>query len=320
MRYAVQYQYLVRLCELVMDLSIGKLQQLVMVARAGSFSKAAVELNISQPALSRSIAAIEERYGFQIFNRMGHGIQVTAAGAQVIGQAGPLLQAMRVFDNNLRLFGSGKAGRLQLGLSPLLASEFLAKLAGEFFTPDAQAQLQVMIRSGGDLLEELKNDVIELFFFPETHIEPSLEIDIEPIGNIVPICVVRSTHPLAQRHKLRLEDLRDFPWASSVTPPIDDEALSPARFVCDNYHILREAVLLSDLICICSSAFVSPQLTDGSLREIQVEGLRLPLTTIYKAKLRGRVISPLAEEAVKRMKTYLNPIVPSISEPPPPRA
>lgn len=305
--YAVQCKYDLSLCEFGMDLSIGKLQQLVMVARVGSVSKAAIELNISQPALSRSIAAIEERYGFQIFNRMGHGVEVTAAGAQVIAQAGPLLQAMRVFDSNLRLFSSGKAGRLQLGLSPLLASEFLAKLAGEFFTPDTEAQLQVMIYSGADLLEALKSDAIELFFFPETHIEPSVEIDIEPIGQTAPLCVVRKGHPLAKRHKLRVEDLRDFPWASSVAPPIAPELLSPARFICDNYHILREAVLLSDLICICSTAFVSQQLADGSLQAIKVEGLPLPLTTIYTAKLRGRVRSPLAEEAVKRMKAYLKP-------------
>jgi DNA-binding transcriptional LysR family regulator len=55
-----------------MDISLGKLQQLVAVADSGSFSKAAVELSISQPALSRSIADIERRYGFQIFNRSGH--------------------------------------------------------------------------------------------------------------------------------------------------------------------------------------------------------------------------------------------------------
>lgn len=290
---------------MVMDLSIGKLQQLMTVVRSGSFSKAAVELNVSQPALSRSIAAIEDRYGFQIFNRLGHGVQLTAAGAQVIAQAEPLLHSMRVFDNNLKLFGSGQAGSLSIGLAPLLASQQLAQFAGEFFTPDTQAELRVLIRPGAALLDGLKSDLIEMFFFPEGYIEPCADIDIKPIGTVTPACVVRSAHPLANQQGLTVEDLSAYPWASSVEPPPIAKALNPARLICDNYHILREAVLATDLVCICSTAFVAPQLSEGTLREIQVEGLPLPATTIYAATLRGRISSPLAQDAVKRMRNHL---------------
>src|SRR5262245_48089126 len=118
-----------------MDLSLGKLQQLITVARCGSISRAAEELHITQPALSRSIAAIERRYGFPIFNRIGHGVEPTAAGAQVLSQAEPLLQSMRIFDSNLGLLAAGKAGALKIGLPPLLASQLLADLARDFFTP-----------------------------------------------------------------------------------------------------------------------------------------------------------------------------------------
>lgn len=288
-----------------MDISISKLQQLVTVARTRSFSKAAVELNISQPALSRSIAAIESRYGFQIFNRTGQGVHLTAAGTQVIELAQPMLQTLRVFDNNLRMFGSGKAGTLSLGLAPLLASQLLARFAGGFFTSPTKAQLRVMIGAGALLVDGLKNDRIELFFFPKGYIEPDPEIGTEPVGHIDPICVVRNGHPLAGRRDLSLADLADFPWASSVAPPIIEEALNPAQFVCDNYHILRETVLESDLVCICSSAFVARQLAEGTLREIRVEGLPLPPTTIYAATLRGRVSSPLAEDTVRRMREHL---------------
>lgn len=288
-----------------MELSLGKLQQLVTVARCGSFSRAAVELNISQPALSRSVAAIEERYGFAIFNRTGHGVEATAAGAQVIAQAIPVLQTLRVFDGNLRAIGSGKAGQLALGLSPLLASEVLAEFARDFFVPDSEAQLRVMIRPGAGLFEALKNDEIELFFFPETHLEPSAEIDVETIGRIMPACVVRRGHPLAGRTDLTLADLAHFPWASSLEPSHAPDVPSTGRLICDNYHILREAIAGSDLIGICSIAFVERQLADGTLRQITVAGLPLTVTTIYMAKLRGRVHSPLAEEAVKRLRRHL---------------
>ena len=128
---------------------------------------------------------------------------------------------------------------------------------------------------------------------------------MEPVGSIIPVCVVRSRHPLAGRLDLKLKDLAGFPWASSVDPHALRGVDIPGRFICDNYHILRDAVLRSDLVCICSSSFVAQQLRDGTLREIKIKGLALPETTIYMAKLRGRVLSPLAEESVKRMRANL---------------
>jgi DNA-binding transcriptional LysR family regulator len=288
-----------------MSVSLGRLQQLITVARCGSFSRAAEELHISQPALSRSIAALESRYGFPIFNRIGHGVQPTAAGAEVIAQAAPLLQSMRVFESNLGLLATGAAGKLKLGLPPLLSSQLLAKLACDFFSPGAQAEIRVSIRSGPALLEELKNDAIELFFFAETQIEAPPEVEIEPVGLIRPVCVVRAGHPLAAHRTLTLDDLSQFPWASSVEPPAMGEQLNPARLLCDNYHVLREVVLQTNMVCICTSDFVGRDLAEGRLHEIQVQGLLPAESTIYAAKLRGRIASPLASAAIQRVKAHL---------------
>lgn len=288
-----------------MDISLGKLQQLLTVARCGSISRAAEELHISQPALSRSIAATERHYGFPIFSRVGHGIQPTAAGAQVLSQAEPLLQSLRVFGSNLKLLAAGKTGALRMGLTPLLASQLLSSLASDFFTPAIQAELRVSVRPGPALLDELKNDFIELFFFAESQIEYGPDIATELVGTMQPICVVRHGHPLASRHDLTLDDLSGFPWASSVEPPAMGKLLNPARLLCDNYHVLRETVQRTDLICICSKAFVARAILDGTLREIHVEGFLPDETGIFVATLSGRILSPLAVASIERVRTHL---------------
>lgn len=288
-----------------MDISLGKLQQLLTVARCGSISRAAEELHISQPALSRSIAAIEKRYGFQIFSRVGHGIHPTAAGAQVLSQAEPVLQSLRVFGSNLKLLASGKAGALRMGLPPLLASQLLTSLACDFFTPATQVELRVSVRAGPVLLDELKNDAIELFFFTESQIEHGPDIAIEPVGAMQPICVVRHDHPLVSRDDLTLADLSQFPWASSVEPPAMGKLLNPSRLVCDNYHVLRETVQQTDLICICSKAFVARDIAEGRLREIHVEGFLPQEVEIFVATLNGRIMSPLAVAAIERVRAHL---------------
>jgi DNA-binding transcriptional LysR family regulator len=288
-----------------MDVSLKSLHQLLTVARCGSFSRAAAELYISQPALSRSIAALEKRYKMQVFNRIGHGVLPTAAGAQVIAQAELLLQTMRTFESNIGHLASGAAGTLKLGLPPLLASQLLAKLACDFFSPAMRAEIRVSIRSGPALLDELKNDKIEMFFFVESQIETNPEIETEPVGVLRPACVVRSGHPLTSRHDLTVDDLGEFPWASSVEPPAMGKQLNPARLLCDNYHVLREAVRQTDLVCICSRDFVAQDVSEGRLCEIHVKNFLPSEITIYLAKLRGRVPSPLASAAIRHVKAHL---------------
>lgn len=288
-----------------MDVSLTKLQQLRSVSRCGSFSRAAGELHITQPALSRSIAAIERQCGFRIFNRVGHGVQLTAAGAQLLAEAEPLLQSMRVFERNVDLIAGGTVGTLKFGLPPLLASQLLSGLAGLFFAPGNQAQLSASIRSGPALLEALKNDEIEFLVFADSQIEPCPEIDCAVIGAFSPICLVRRNHPLAGQSGLTIADLGRYPWASSVEPPAMGSMLNTARFTCDNYHILREAVLRTDLVCICSRGFVADDIADGRLSELDVPGLLPAETTVSTAKLKGRALSPLATMTVERLAALL---------------
>lgn len=291
-----------------MDVSLSKLQQIITVARCGSFSRAAEELHITQPALSRSIASIERHYGFPIFNRIGHGVEPTAAGAQLLLQAEPLMQSMRVFGSNVGLLASGQVGTLKIGFPPLLASQLLGDLAKDFFTPSNQVELRVSIRSGPALLEELKNDSIELFLFADTQVETGPDIELETIGAIAPTCVVRREHPLAERKGLTTADLAKYPWASSVEPPAMGEQLNPARLLCDNYHVLRDAVLHTDLVCICTRAFVADDLADGRLRELHVPDFLPEATPILSARLKGRTPSPLAKTAVRQIAALLNPL------------
>lgn len=288
-----------------MDLSLGKLRQLTTVARCGSFSRAAEELHVSQPALSRSIAAIEQRFGFRIFNRIGHGVEPTAAGAQVLAQAEPLLQSMRVFDSNMGLLVAGKAGVLKMGVPPLLASQILDDLARDFFAPHGQIELRISIRSAPALLDELKNDAIELFLFAQTQVETGPDIACEAIGSIRPTCVVRQGHPLAGRTGLTIADLSAYPWASSVEPPAMGALLNRSRFLCDNYNVLLNAVMHTDLVCICTRDLAAPDIAGGRLCELDIPGFLSARSTIYMARLKGRIVSPLGAAALKRIRALL---------------
>lgn len=290
-----------------MQISLTKLNQLVAVAEAGSFSKAAAHLNLSQPALSRSIAALEARYGIKIFNRAGRGVVLTSSGHQIIAQARGLLQTMRVFDKNLYLYGTGEAGELSIGFGPLLASRLLPGLVSQLFGVSPQIRVQSLIRPGPLLVQALQADAIEIFFCPNTQIAASPELEMTEVGRLEPKFLVRRQHPLAGKTNVTRSDISQFSYANAVdVHDLGSGGVSPPAFICDNFSILRDAVLQNDFVWLCSRDFVASDLAQGDLIEISVEDYEVESSAIVAAKLAGRSPSPLAERAFDYISAELS--------------
>jgi DNA-binding transcriptional LysR family regulator len=82
-----------------MEIDLTKFAYLVTIARTRNFSRAADELRITQPALSRSVAAVEQRFGFKIFDRGRGGVSITPLGALVLKDAETLLRDARAKES-----------------------------------------------------------------------------------------------------------------------------------------------------------------------------------------------------------------------------
>lgn len=288
-----------------MDISLAKLGQLVAVARTGSFSRAAAELNVSQPALSRSIALIEQRYGFQIFDRGRSGAVLTLSGAQIVQQATTLLRNACILDHNMRLHGRGDAGLVSIGMGPMVSSLVLAGLGRHMFRTRPAVRLKTLIRPTDILIDALLADEIELFIGPGPIAFPS-EIELHNIGDQSAAFVVRANHPLLKQGKVQLDDVLNYPLGCSVEISWAERLGVPSgAFICDNFHIIREITVDTDVIWICPPHFVASELLSGILYALDVPLSPLndpvsPFATIevYVAKLRGRSMSPIAEEVI----------------------
>ncbi|MGC5166889.1 LysR family transcriptional regulator [Luteimicrobium sp. DT211] len=90
-----------------MDLDLRKLRYFVTVADALHFGRAAEELHIAQPALSRQIRALEDDLGAPLFIRDSHGVVLTDAGRQLLDDAGPLLASARAVRRRVSVAARG---------------------------------------------------------------------------------------------------------------------------------------------------------------------------------------------------------------------
>lgn len=283
-------------------IELSRLRHIVAVADTGSFSAAAKSQNITQPALSRSIAWFEARHGLRLFDRNRGGVNVTPVGKFVIEQARTLLRSASELERDLTLYGRGAAGKVAIGLGPLLASLLLPELSRNLLQTRPNLEVITTVKSPDALLSDLFSDEIELILGNSWLVGEMPGISIEPLGAIRLAVVVRAGHPLAKAHASQM-DLAAYPIAHPVRPT--DEAIHAGAFVCDNYHILRETVATTDCTWITAPAFVQGDVQAGRLAILDIEGMDIPDSPISVISRVGRSRSPAAEAIIEQVAAKL---------------
>ncbi|MDB5723448.1 MAG: hypothetical protein JWQ16_202 [Novosphingobium sp.] len=286
-------------------MEFAKLRHIVAVADTGSFSRAAEELNLTQPALSRSVAAFEVYHGVQLFDRGRSGVTPTAGGKMVVEQARAILSATGDLERSLCLYSKGEAGRIEFGLGPLLASLLLPTLSRALLRSHPSLQLFTLTKPADQLLVDLMNDNIEMIFGNSWHVSQLPNVINEPIGTLKLAMIVRSDHELAGRADLSMHDLLGFPVASAVELPSGGLAGSGGAFICDNFHILRETVLGTDCVWLSTPAFVADELREGRMAVLDIIDLWPAQADICMVFRQGRTRSPIASAITEQVREIL---------------
>jgi LysR family carnitine catabolism transcriptional activator len=121
-----------------------RLRYFLAVADEGAVTRAANRLRIAQPSLSQALRALEAELGAKLFDRVGRGIRVTAAGRQLVGPARQVLRAMDEARDAVASVSELRAGTLELASLPTLAVDPMASLIGRFREryPGVRVQMQ----------------------------------------------------------------------------------------------------------------------------------------------------------------------------------
>ena len=100
-------------------MELRELRNFMRVARAGSVSRAAKELRLAQPALSRQIKKLEHELGVPLFSRHGRGVRLSAAGSLLLERAEAIAQLVHQTSEEIREERSPARGRITLGVPPI---------------------------------------------------------------------------------------------------------------------------------------------------------------------------------------------------------
>jgi LysR family transcriptional regulator, nitrogen assimilation regulatory protein len=139
-----------------------QLLAVLTVARLGSFTKAAHELDLSQPALSRQVMGLERSLGVKLFERIGRAVRLTSGGEELVSRAGPLLEELSRVTSNLSANNGTSAGRVRLGASESVAVNALPSILRPYLLANRRLNLRLICRTSDRLPEMVANGELDM--------------------------------------------------------------------------------------------------------------------------------------------------------------
>ncbi|WP_061295537.1 LysR family transcriptional regulator [Herbidospora cretacea] len=190
------------------------------VARLGSFTAAAAELQYTQSAVSRRVAAIEARAGGPLFERLPRGVRLTPAGATLHRHTRDVLERLQRVNEELAAIHQGTGGRLRVGAfataNAALVPTALKDYAREFPGVDTTL-VEGLTRHLVDRLDEGAIDVAVVSDYP-AGLDTPPSIVLEPLLEEEFLVGLPAGHRLAAQEVVDLRDLRDDNWIEGARP------------------------------------------------------------------------------------------------------
>lgn len=192
-----------------MHITLKQLQIFEAVASRQSYTEAARQLFLTQPAVSMQVKQLEEQAGLPLFDRLGKQVALTHAGEELLHYARNIQQQLDEAGQVLEEMKGLKRGRLHLSMAST-ANYFAPQLLAAFHQqyPDAKVQLDVTNRSG--LIEAVRNNATDMAIMGR----PPQGLDLVgiPFMENPLVIIAPPSHPLARRKMIRLRELADEPF------------------------------------------------------------------------------------------------------------
>ena len=295
-------------------MNIDQIRAFHKVASTGSFTRAARELLVTQPAVSQEIKALESSLGIKLFDRSGKNVRMTTEGEVLLSYA---LRLFAIHEEMESLFGRSKNlqhGQIKLGSTALMGTYFLPKIIGRFNRRYPGIEIDLQMGNSDQVMHLVLEGLVDLGFSGMTTNHARLESIL--IHQEKMIMVASPRHPLSAR-KISLDDISETPfiWREKGTQTrklIEKWFLGQLRG-----HYPRKSIELQNMeaakrmveegygITVFPEAAVRREISAGWLKHLQVEELNV-LNSYYLVFLKTRKLTSAAEAFRKMLsKTRL---------------
>lgn len=193
-----------------MNINLELYKVFYYVAKNESISRAANELSISQPAISKSIKSLEEQINTNLFTRKRDGVELTEAGETIFKKIKDAMDLIYSAENDLEVLTSMESGIINIGASKTILHEFLMPYIKDFHKKYPKINIRIFTDKTSDLIRKSKMGLIDVIF---TNLPFALPTEFEEfkLMDLHDCFAVNKNYDYLLNRKIKKEDLEKLP-------------------------------------------------------------------------------------------------------------
>ncbi|HEY3046572.1 MAG TPA: LysR family transcriptional regulator [Polaromonas sp.] len=281
--------------------TLRQLKVFEAVARNLSFSRAAEELHLTQPAVSIQVKKLEDHAGLPLFEQLGKKIHLTPAGVEMLHSSRVIIQQFKEVEEAMTQFKGVSGGKLNVAVISA-GDYFFPRLLVEFARRHSGVTLNFGVCNREELLDQLTDNLTDLAIM----VRPPLDMDTvnEPFAPHPYVIVAAADHPLAARKHIPVSRLAREPFVvrekGSDTWNSMEEGfgghLADLNIAMEikSTETIKQAVIAGMGVSFLSAHTISRELQAGSLTMLDVQGFPLMLHW-YVVHRKNKRLPPVAQ-------------------------
>ncbi|WP_188051008.1 LysR family transcriptional regulator [Flavobacterium sp. GP15] len=292
-----------------------RLKVFYIVASRLSFTKAATELFITQPAVSKHIQELEEQYKIKLFERNGSKISLTSAGEVLLNHTKNIFEIYREIDFDMSSLINERNGLLRIGASTTISQYIIPPLLARFH--QKMENIKVNLRNGNteQIESALLKKEIEIGIVEGQSKNKSIKYTQFLKDELVLVC--KSSHSLIKKDELIQEDLKKMNFLireqGSGTLEVIEYALKTIQLKFSDLNVemqlgstesIKSYLLNSDCVAFLSIHAIEKELKNNELTILDVKNLSIE-RYFYIITLQGKNDS-LSDLFIKIISSYYN--------------
>ncbi len=222
-------------CVMRITFEFSDLEAFLAVADLGSFQRAAEQLNLSQPALTRRIQKLEASLGAKLFDRTTRSLSLTLAAKRLRSRAQAMVddaaEAIMALQDETARFEYERNAIVTVALVPSATQQILTGAIKEFRRRGHSARIRILDQSANDVAEAVAQGEADFGISSIPALEPN--ISFQPIADDRFVLAFRRDHPLAEQAEVHWKSLKGLPLIVAMKGTgnrmVVDEALARAR-------------------------------------------------------------------------------------------
>lgn len=200
-------------------IDLRTVRHVLALAEHRHFARAAGALQLTQPALSRSIATLEKKLGVRLFDRGRGGAELTAFGRLLIERGAGLVRESEEMERAIGLLKNLEIGELVVASGPYPAMMSLGAAIGRLARRHPGVRVRLRVMGWREVRQRLLAGEMDLAVFGAAPVRHADALVVERLPPHPGVFFCRAGHPLLEESSLSLERVLDFPLAGSALPP-----------------------------------------------------------------------------------------------------